>query len=167
MKKIIIALAGLAIAMSANAATIKWTFYTNAATWNGYSVYAVSALSEFTSVSDIESAMVGAGSAATITGSRSYSATANYTGSWSAGESVSFYYVIVDKEAEKYWTSGLQSATAVTTGTPTASTFAAADGAALLSTAGTAFAGSPVPEPTSGLLMLLGVAGLALRRRRA
>ena len=28
-------------------------------------------------------------------------------------------------------------------------------------------ASSPVPEPTSGLLMLLGVAGLALRRRRA
>lgn len=27
--------------------------------------------------------------------------------------------------------------------------------------------GTPVPEPTSGLLMLLGVAGLALRRRRA
>ena len=26
---------------------------------------------------------------------------------------------------------------------------------------------SPIPEPTSGLLMLLGVAGLALRRRRA
>ena len=28
-------------------------------------------------------------------------------------------------------------------------------------------AASPVPEPTSGLLVLLGVAGLALRRRRA
>lgn len=28
-------------------------------------------------------------------------------------------------------------------------------------------AATPVPEPTSGLLMLLGVAGLALRRRRA
>ena len=28
-------------------------------------------------------------------------------------------------------------------------------------------ASSPVPEPTSGLLMLLGVAGLALRRKRA
>jgi len=28
-------------------------------------------------------------------------------------------------------------------------------------------AGAPVPEPTSGLLMLLGVAGLALRRKRA
>ena len=31
----------------------------------------------------------------------------------------------------------------------------------------TTVGGSPVPEPTSGLLMLLGVAGLALRRRRA
>ena len=28
-------------------------------------------------------------------------------------------------------------------------------------------AGEPIPEPTSGLLMVLGVAGLALRRRRA
>ncbi|MCR5413849.1 MAG: PEP-CTERM sorting domain-containing protein, partial [Kiritimatiellae bacterium] len=29
------------------------------------------------------------------------------------------------------------------------------------------FKTAAVPEPTSGLLMLLGVAGLALRRRRA
>jgi len=34
-------------------------------------------------------------------------------------------------------------------------------------TAGTGGAWSAVPEPTSGLLMLLGMAGLALRRRRA
>ena len=34
-------------------------------------------------------------------------------------------------------------------------------------TSGTATAWSAVPEPTSGLLMLLGMAGLALRRRRA
>ena len=31
----------------------------------------------------------------------------------------------------------------------------------------TSFNVAPVPEPTSGLLMLLGMAGLALRRRRA
>ena len=31
----------------------------------------------------------------------------------------------------------------------------------------TAWSTAPVPEPTSGLLMLLGMAGLALRRRRA
>ena len=28
-------------------------------------------------------------------------------------------------------------------------------------------ASAPVPEPTSGLLMLLGMAGLALKRKRA
>ena len=36
-----------------------------------------------------------------------------------------------------------------------------------LAGSGTFTATSPVPEPTSGLLMLLGMAGLALRRRRA
>ena len=38
---------------------------------------------------------------------------------------------------------------------------------AILSGYGTAGEWSSVPEPTSGLLLLLGVAGLALRRRRA
>ena len=33
--------------------------------------------------------------------------------------------------------------------------------------AATAWSTAAVPEPTSGLLMLLGMAGLALRRRRA
>ena len=40
-----------------------------------------------------------------------------------------------------------------------------ASGAGWYSTASSG-GGEPVPEPTSGLLMLLGVAGLALRRRR-
>ena len=37
----------------------------------------------------------------------------------------------------------------------------------LATSAGTVWTAVPVPEPTSGLLLLLGVAGMALRRRRA
>ena len=40
-------------------------------------------------------------------------------------------------------------------------------GLAGTATAGSAGAWSAVPEPTSGMLLLLGKAGLALRRRRA
>lgn len=40
-------------------------------------------------------------------------------------------------------------------------------GLAGTATAGSAGAWSAVPEPTSGMLLLLGVAGMALRRRRA
>ena len=39
--------------------------------------------------------------------------------------------------------------------------------AATMLSSGTSANFAAVPEPTSGLLMLLGVAGLALRRRRA
>ena len=86
---------------------------------------------------------------------------------WTDQQAVSFYYVFVDSGETKFWVSEQQSGTAYITSTVAKSSLPQATADALLSTAGTTFAGSPVPEPTSGLLMLLGVAGLALRRRRA
>lgn len=168
MKKILFIVAILAVGFSAQAAAISWKFNTNANTWNGYTVYAVSSVaSSYESVDAVKSSLLSSGSYATITGTRSYVASGSAeNSSWTDGQSISYYYVIVDKDEKNFWTSGAQTANAATTGTPTASVFSAADGAALLSTAGTAFAGGPVPEPTSGLLMLIGVAGLALRRRR-
>jgi len=46
-------------------------------------------------------------------------------------------------------------------------TFIGGDAGSMATAVGWTAASGPVPEPTSGLLMLLGMAGLALRRRRA
>ena len=171
MKKIMIAAIALAMGVSANAASIAWKFNTNANTWNGYTVYAISALSDFKSVAEIEAVMLDNQSKGAISGTRSFGASGIAANSaWTDGQSINYYYAIVDKAGENYWVTGQQTATAAGTGTPTASIVPAATGAALLSTPGKAFGGPgpvPTPEPTSGLLLILGVAGLALRRKQA
>ena len=58
------------------------------------------------------------------------------------------------------WDNHCRSLYSVTWDSSTGASFSA--GAAM-----TTAVGGLIPEPTSGLLMLLGVAGLALRRRRA
>lgn len=165
MKKVMVLVAVIAMALVSQAASVAWKFNTNAATWNGYTVYAVSSLSAFSDVSEIESAMLSSTSKGTIAGTRSYVASGTVTGDWAAGESVPFYYVVVNTDESAYWTSAQQTATAVTTGTPTVSVMSPANGGALLSTAGTSF--SSVPEPTTAALLLLGLGALALKRKIA
>lgn len=83
------------------------------------------------------------------------------------GGSYTYYFVIVDDD--KAYFSNEKAVTANATVTAKAITFGSQEGSSALP-AGTGFQGagkwSAVPEPTSGLLMLLGMAGLALRRRR-
>ena len=71
----------------------------------------------------------------------------------------SFYYVISD--SGKALTSDTKSGAALATG---ATSLNFGNQATYTQTAGNWAA---VPEPTSGLLMLLGMAGLALKRKRA
>ena len=95
------------------------------------------------------------------------------SGTQTDGSTVSYYAVIYDAAtvaaAKNYIVSDNVSVTAPATGALANLPF----GAMTATTTANKFLNSSwtattaVPEPTSGLLMLLGVAGLALRRRRA
>ena len=74
------------------------------------------------------------------------------------GKQYNFFYTMETSYQGKdwTWTSGETMATAQSNSTPNLKFFETG-----------AWTTSAIPEPTSGLLLLLGVAGLALRRRRA
>ena len=165
MKKLLILAAIIVAGVAANAAAFKWTAakvyaangtdkYTGTATIYAYTT-------DVSSATKVAEAYVVAGTfksdaAGTATG---------FTAEW--GDAVvdttyNFYMVIEDGD-KAFDSSAVKTAsgkaiatgaTSVAFGNMTSYTQNASNWAA-------------VPEPTSGLLMLLGVAGLALRRRRA
>ena len=171
MKKLIIALALVVLASVTQAATFSWKLSTGS-TYASMKVYALSGvtsdtvLNAFTSgtASDWTAAVSGITAVTSTTGSRG--AAAGTIGGVSDGGTVVFAIINGDiAEGNNYY---VTSAYTIPTGatyepptTGTATTFAVS-----LAGSGT-FTAAAVPEPTSGLLMLLGMAGLALRRRRA
>ena len=95
-------------------------------------------------------------------------------------QNYSFYFVVVDGDdiyfsnEKSLAANGTATAKSITFGTQTStSTFsntaagAGFQGAGYWSTHASSGGGESVPEPTSGLLMLIGAAALALRRKRA
>ena len=188
MKKLIIAVAAIAIGVVANAASYSWTtkgrIYDGAGDSTAYASGETAYLM-FTSIISqgdlVEAFLDNAATAkSTVTGSAVTSAAINNearvskTGITYDTTSVeTAYYVIFAND--KMYVSGTKNADydSLNHDTVNAIEFAAETTAskATFADTTTTYAGAgwyqSVPEPTSGLLMLLGMAGLALRRKRA
>ncbi len=164
MKKLMLALAVAVLAVAANAAAFKWT---------AANVYDSTGTAKYTGTAEIyayttdASAAVKVADAFVVSGvfkSDAAGTATGYTGNWAdavADTTYNFYMVLQDgnkvfDSSDVKVVAGKASdtgATSVAFGNMTSYTQNAANWA-------------DVPEPTSGLLLLLGVAGLALRRKQ-
>ena len=175
MKKLVVVAAVALAAVCSQAASVSWGV-TGAAADAGLTVYVVESLAEFTSVSDIQSHALGtSGNSGQFVGARTGANAAGTVGGLDdskAGQTQTFYYVIVSDDGKGYWSSGATSAEIYTTATThtdskvAASTFKTGSYTAWSTGGGGGGGSGGVPEPTSGLLLLVGGAMLALRRKQ-
>lgn len=162
MKKLMIAMVAIAITVVARAATVQWTM-ANVYDSTGASKYSGEAtlfayLSTSTAADAVEVMTLTVSSGAITASAGTFS-----TDAVTAGNEYFYYFVIED--GDKRFTSATTanaiatqstSNTKVQFGNMTSQTQNASN-----------WVNSSVPEPTSGLLILLGMAGLALKRKRA
>ena len=180
MKKLMIIASAIVMGVTANAASVQWslsgvTASPDTAAAAGWAVYVMdgSTYSAFTALSadkvaDYITSSTPAATGATAAGRGGVISVAITGGNYAASTTVSSYMVLFNNasvDSATYYTyTGTQSVTISEGGanaTMNFGTFADATSAA------GGWTPTAVPEPTSGLLMLLGMAGLALRRRRS
>ena len=190
MKKLMIALVAVAFGVAAQAASFTWavqsgyvyngtgeTGAANRMSGTAYlfnaAAYSQSALLTAFYANDLATITGSALNSATLTGGRVDETTFETT----LTANTDTYFAVFSSDSKSVYLSvggtseydSVMGQHSLTFGSVTASS------KAFVSTTGGSYAGagwyqnasSPVPEPTSGLLMLLGMAGLALRRRRA
>ena len=196
MKKLVIAAFAIATAVVANAANVVWgsgAMYTAANANGGWSstlvnnatpqalltmnVYLVDATTYATvSAKDQKGIYEWAGeqAAATYTAQNKNPSTSAIIGAATVtvantlAASTTYYSIVTAEYTDAtYGDMYMAAAKTVTTTAAGAGTVANIFGGASTATVGGVRNWQAVPEPTSGLLMLLGFAGLALRRRRA
>lgn len=160
MKKLLILAAVLVAGVAANAASFKWSAaniydHTGSAKWTGdVTLYAY--------LSSADSSTAIAVSTVTASSAGAVAATTFSNDSLAGGSNYNFFFVVEDGDYT-FTSSEKQNVAAYATQTQTVAfgnMTSATQNASNWTTAA-------VPEPTGGLLMLLGMAGLALRRKRA
>ena len=174
MKKAIILTLTIGVAIVTQAASFKWSASAGTA-YEGYSVY-VAKGNSYATLAALQGDLLGSSgnsgtlakasaSARNATASGTIDGLAAKASASDANIDYNFYFVFV--KDNNYWVSAQQTASIGTEldAAPTVSLSQSA-GTTLLGGAATGSFGA-VPEPTSGLLLLLGIAGLALKRKRA
>lgn len=170
MKKLMTLAVALGAVIAANAASVDWKVTGTADTAN-YQIYLVGAISEsWTSVADLAADAAVYGTAGTVGTIEKQGRAYGTSGSLSSGAisktSADVYFVIVsgdDAAGYTYVKADLSALVYEGVETPPGK-YQTTAGALLAGTTGSFGA---VPEPTSAMLVLLGVAGLALKRKRA
>ena len=171
MKLILGVALALTASLSVNAMAFVWAADNGTAAENGYVIYAVlgDTTASWNSLADLQAAAVGGEAIGTITKIRQDYTAGGTVSNASVDKSHDFYFVIVKADSSQYASSDIYTASSFVynpDGMPPENP----PGTASFSIAGlgyTNFGTTPVPEPTSGLLVLVGLAGLMLRRKRA
>ena len=184
MRKLIIGLAAVALAGSLHAATAAWGMSNDGAkTYANASIYMVLSSNYDAAISALNA---GGSNVATTMAGYTINDTADkhlsgkgagsgYYDNAQSGES--YYWIVVMSnggavaDGQQYYStsaitySTMNDAGAIATGSNVPTNFSLVDTSKNLFTGTSGTVGAP--EPTSGLLLLLGVAGLALKRKRA